>query len=321
MSGPMELRMHMKPGSTGRSRRGLTALLAALALLAAGPALAAAAKQKAFASAEDAAKELAMAAKAGDTKAMLTVLGQGAKGIVSSGDPVADRAGYEFFAKAYDEANKIEMQGDAKAILSVGKDAWPFPMPLVKSADGWRFDAKQGGEELLNRRIGRNELAVIQVAQAFVDAQQEYYQRNPDQDKLLHYAQKFVSAKGKRDGLYFPTRAGEPPSPLGGLFAKAQAEGYKAESGKQSPYHGYYYRILQAQGPDAKGGAYDYVAKGRMIGGFALLAYPASYGKSGITTFIVNHDGKVYQKDLGPATASAAAKIKKYNPDKSWKPL
>jgi hypothetical protein len=310
------------PISSGILRRGVFALLAAVAMHFAGPGAAAEAKQKAFASPEEAAKELAAAAKTGEVKAMLAVLGAGAKAIVSSGDAVADRAGYERFAKAYDEANKVEMSGDAKAVLSVGKDAWPFPIPLVKSDAGWRFDAAQGREEILNRRIGRNELSVIQVAQAYVDAQREYYLRNPDQDKLLHYAQKVVSSKGKRDGLYFPTKAGEPPSPLGDLIARTQAEGYKAgEGGKPVPYHGYYYRILKGQGPDAKGGAYDYVAKGKMIGGFALVAYPASYGNSGITTFIVNHDGVVYQKDLGPKTASLAAKITKFNPDKTWKPL
>ena len=307
--------------TAGSFRRALFALFAAMAVLVSGPVAAADAKSKVFGSPEEGGKALAAATKAGDVKAMLAVLGSGAKAIVSSGDAVQDRAAYARFTKAYEEVNKIEMSGDAKAVLSVGKDAWPFPIPLVKSADGWRFDAKEGSEELVNRRIGKNELAVIQVAEAYVDAQKEYYLRNPGQDKLLHYAQKFISAKGKRDGLYFPTRAGEPPSPLGGLFATAQAEGYKGESGKPSPYHGYYYRILKAQGPDAKGGAYDYVAKGKMIGGFALLAYPASYGNSGITTFVVNHDGKVYQKDFGPATASAAAKIKKYNPDGSWKPL
>jgi hypothetical protein len=202
----------------------------------------------------------------------------------------------------------------------VGKDAWPFPIPVVKSGDSWRFDAKQGAEEILNRRIGRNELSTIQALGAYVDAQREYYLANPAKDKLLQYAQKVVSSKGKRDGLYYPTPAGEPASPLGSLFASATAAGYKAGAeGKPVPFHGYYYRILKAQGPDAKGGAYGYVARGKMIGGFAMLAYPASYGNSGVMTFIVNHDGAVYQKDMGPNTAALAQKITKFNPDGTWK--
>lgn len=300
----------------------LAALFAAFAMLVAGAAVAAGAGPKVFGSPEEAAKDLVAAAKSGDSKALLAVLGARAKGLVSSGDAVADRASYERFVKAYEEAHKIEMQGDAKAVLSVGKDDWPLPIPLLKSDAGWRFDAKQGEEEILNRRIGRNELATMQVVQAYVDAQREYYLRNPDGDKLLHYAQKLVSNKGKRDGLYFATRDGEPPSPLGELFAKAQAEGYKAgEGGKPIPYHGYYYRILKAQGPGAKGGAYDYIAHGKMIGGFALVAYPASYRNSGVMTFIVNHEGVVYQKDLGPQTGSIAAKMRKFDPDGTWKRL
>jgi hypothetical protein len=195
-----------------------------------------------------------------------------------------------------------------------------MPIPVVKGKDGWRFDTQQGKEEVLNRRIGRNELSAVQAMLAYVDAQREYYLRNPQGDKLLHYAQKFGSAKGKRDGLYFPTKAGEPPSPLGPLYASAKAAGYtKAGNGMPSPYHGYRYRILKRQGPDAPGGAYDYMAQGRMIGGFALVAWPASYGSSGVMTFLVNHEGVVYEKDLGPNTAAAAAKITRFNPDKSWK--
>jgi hypothetical protein len=239
---------------------------------------------------------------------------------VRSGDAVADRRGRERFAQSYAEANKVEHQGDAKAVLLVGKGEWPLPIPIVKGAGGWRFDAKQGREELLNRRIGRNELSAVQAMLAYVDAQREYYLRNPRNDKLLHYAQKFDSAPGKRDGLYFPTKAGEKPSPLGPLFASARAAGYRKEGGAlPDPYHGYRYRILRGQGPDAPGGAYDYVVQGRMIGGFALVAWPASYGSSGVMTFIVNHEGVVYEKDLGPATAKSVGKITRFNPDKSWK--
>jgi hypothetical protein len=189
----------------------------------------------------------------------------------------------------------------------VGKDNWPLPIPIVKDGAGWRFDTLAAKAEILNRRIGRNELSAIQAVQAYVDAQREYYLRNPQNDKLLHYAQRIISTQGKRDGLYYPTKSGEPPSPLGALFAGGRT------------YHGYRYRILKQQGPDAPGGAYDYVAQGKMIGGFALVAYPASYGSSGVMTFLINHDGVVYEKDLGPDTAQSVQEITRFNPDKSWK--
>jgi Protein of unknown function (DUF2950) len=296
-------------------------LLAAL-LLVAATGSAAGAGQKSFATPEEAAQQLAAAAKAGDTKALLEILGPGAKALLSSGDAVADKEGREHFIKSYDEANKLEKSGDSRAVLSVGKDEWPFPIPIVKNAAGWRFDTNEGKEEILNRRIGHNEHDAIQAALAYVDAQREYYLRNPQDDKLLQYAQKFRSSNGKRDGLYWSAKASEQPSPLGPMYAAAKAEGYgKAAGGKPSPYHGYFYRILNGQGPDAHGGAYDYVAQGRMIGGFALVAYPAAYGNSGVMTFIVNQDGAVYEKDLGPGTARIARKMSKFNPDKTWKPL
>jgi hypothetical protein len=276
--------------------------------------------QKSFGSPEEAAKALVAAVGKGNLKEMQAILGPGSKALVQSGDAVADRRGRERFVRAYEESSKVERQGDANAVLLIGKDDWPMPIPVVKGKDGWRFDARQGGEEILNRRIGRNELSTVQAMLAYVDAQREYYLRNPQGDKLLHYAQKFGSTKGKRDGLYFPTKAGEAPSPLGPLYASAKAAGYtKAGNGMPTPYHGYRYRILKGQGPDAPGGAYDYVAQGRMIGGFALVAWPASYGSSGVMTFIVNHEGVVYEKDLGPETAKAVGKITRFNPDKSWK--
>ncbi|HET9734990.1 MAG TPA: DUF2950 domain-containing protein [Burkholderiales bacterium] len=302
-------------------RRRWTAILAATLFAAcASPVALAADKQKTFGTPEDAAKALGAASRAGDVKALESILGPGSANLIRSGDAVADRRGRERFAKAYEEASKVERQGDAKAILLIGKDDWPMPIPIVKGKDGWRFDARQGREEVLNRRVGRNELSAVQAMLAYVDAQREYYLRNPRGDKLLHYAQKFGSAPGKRDGLYFPTKAGEPPSPLGPLFAKAKAAGYgKDEDGLPDPYFGYRYRILKRQGPDATGGAYDYVVQGRMIGGFALVAWPASYGNSGVMTFIVNHEGVVYEKDLGPETAAAVGKITRFNPDKTWK--
>jgi len=295
-------------------------LAAALSCVGVGPAALAAEKQKTFGSPEDAANALAAASRASDVKALESILGPGSARLIRSGDAVADRRGRERFAQAYAEASKVERQGDAKAILMIGKDEWPMPIPMVKGKDGWRFDARQGGEEILNRRVGRNELSTVQVMLAYVDAQREYYLRNPRNDKLLHYAQKFGSVPGKRDGLYFPTKAGEAPSPLGPLFTKAKAAGYgKDEDGLPDPYYGYRYRILTRQGPDAPGGAYDYVVQGRMIGGFALIAWPASYGNSGVMTFLVSHDGVVYEKDLGPDTAQAVQKITRFNPDKSWK--
>ena len=304
-----------------KSWRGTIAFLAGLVMLAAAPSAwaAAAAAQKTFASPEEAVKELVAAMRADDAKALLVVLGTGAKDIVSSGDAVADRTTRERFVQAYEQANKIEGAGDGRAIVSIGKDGWPFPIPVVKVKDGWRFDVKQGREEILNRRIGRNELTVIQVVKAYVDAQRDYYLLNPQQDKLLSYAQKFVSTKGKRDGLYYPTKNGEQPSPLGSLFAAARAEGYKAGTASHpNAYHGYYYKILKAQGKDAPGGAYGYVAQGKMIGGHALVAWPATYGNSGVMSFIVNHDGAVYQKDLGPGSAEAAQKMTTFNPDGTW---
>jgi hypothetical protein len=295
-------------------------LAAGLSCAGAGPAALAAEGQKTFASPQEAAQALGAAAGAGNVKALESILGPGSAALLRSGDAVADRRGRERFAKAFAEANKIERQGDAKALVLVGKDEWPLPIPLVKGAAGWRFDAEAGREEILNRRIGRNELSAVQAMLAYVDAQREYYLRNPRNDKLLHYAQKFDSTPGKRDGLYFPTKAAEKPSPLGPLFASARAQGYTKEGdGMPDPYHGYRYRILKRQGPDAPGGAYDYVVQGRMIGGFALIAWPAAYGSSGVMTFLVNHDGVVYEKDLGPGTTAAAAKITRFNPDKSWK--
>ena len=297
-------------------------LFLVLLLAATASSVAGAAGQKSFATPEEAARQLTAAARSGDSKALVDILGADARAIITSGDPVDDRNSRERFAKAYDEANKLERSGDAMAVLSVGKDAWPFPIPIVKDAAGWRFDTKQGKDEILNRRIGRNERHAILAALAYVDAQREYYARNPQGDKLPQYAQKFLSASGKRDGLYWRARAAEQPSPLGPVFAAARAEGYgKDSSGKPYPYHGYFYRILKGQGPEAPGGAYDYVAQGRMIGGFALIATPAEYGNSGIMTFIVNHVGAVYEKDLGPESARIARTISTFNPDKTWKAL
>jgi hypothetical protein len=282
----------------------------------------AAAKPKPFTSPEQAMEELAAAVKARDKGRLRTILGSEGEAILNSGDAAEDRAAGERFLAAYDESHKVEARGLARAWIVVGKDDWPLPIPIVKRGSAWYFDVRAGKEELLNRRIGRNELAVQQAALAYVDAQREYYARNPTNDKLLQYAQKFISSRDKRDGLYYPTKAGEKPSPLGPLFDARRAAGIVQDDGaKPTPYHGYYYRILKGQGSGAPGGAYDYVVNGKMIGGFALVAYPASYGNSGVMTFVVNHDGIVYEKNLGPDTAAVAQKMTRFNPDKSWKRL
>jgi hypothetical protein len=289
--------------------------------LTAGQAHAAEPKQKTFASPEAAVQALVDALKAGDTKGLSALFGPKGKELVFSGDPVADKFGRERFVELYEQKNKLEEAGPDKFILVVGKGEWPFPVPLVKKKGSWGFDANEGREELIARRIGGNELSVIQVCLAYVDAQREYALKDRDEDRVLSYAQKFASSRGKKDGLYWEVKEGEKPSPLGRLAASAQKQGYSTgkKGAKPAPYHGYYYRILKAQGKDAPGGAYDYVVNGKMIGGFALVAYPARYGSSGIMTFIVNHDGVVYQKDLGKDTEKAAQAMKLFNPDRTWK--
>jgi len=280
-------------------------------------------KQKSFQSPEEAAKALFDALKAGDTKELLVIFGPAGKEIISSGDEVADKAARGRFVKAYEVMNKLEKETDKKVTIVIGNHDWPFPVPIVKKGETWVFDTMAGKEELLNRRIGKNELNTIQVCLAIVDAQREYALKDRDGDGLLEYAQEFRSTAGKKDGLYWQAKEGEEKSPLGELAAKAVKEGYsrgKPGQGPQ-PYHGYYYKILKTQGKNAPGGAYDYLVKGQMIGGFALVAYPAEYGASGIMTFIVNHDGVVYEKDLGKETAKIAGAMSKYDPDQIWKKM
>jgi len=277
--------------------------------------------QKTFATPEDAVKALVDALKTNNSKELLAILGPGSESIVSAGDEVRDRAGRERFVKRFEEKNSLEKQGDEKVVLHVGSDDFPLPIPIVKKGTAWYFDTKAGKEELLNRRIGRNELNVINSLYAFVDAQREFASKDRDGDGKLEFAQKFMSSKGKHDGLYWDTKEGEEDSPLGPFVVRASAMGYgtKERSEKPMPFQGYYFKILKAQGKNATGGAYDYVAKGKMILGFAFLAYPAKYGSSGIMTFIVNQEGVVYQKDLGKNTAKVAKAVKTYDPDKTWK--
>jgi hypothetical protein len=270
---------------------------------------------KRFESLDDAVNAFIAALRAADREALVGIFGPRGAPLVWSGDDVADRAAFHRFTAAYDRAHRLE-GGGGKVVLYVGDDNFPFPIPLVPDGPRWFWDTDAGDDELLTRRIGQNELSVIEVCLAYVDAQGEYYSRGTG---LLEYAQRLESSKGKHDGLYWETRPGEPESPLGPLVAKARAAGYPLPPrGGPVPYHGYFYRILFAQGPDAAGGAYDYVVRGHMIGGFALIAYPATYGVSGIMTFIVNQDGIVYQKDLGSKTAQLASAMKLYNPDPTW---
>ena len=277
--------------------------------------------QRTFNSPEEAVKGLANAFRSNNMKELMAIFGQGGKEIIFSGDEISDQAERERFISAYDEMNKLDTQTDNKVILIVGNNEWPLPFPIVKKGKTWSFDTIAGKNELLNRRIGKNELNTIKTCLAYADAQREYAIKGRDSDNLLDYAQKLRSTPGKKDGLYWETKEGEEPSPLGPFAARAFQEGYmsKKSGDKPSPYHGYFYKILKAQGKNAPGGAYDYVIRGKMIGGFALVAYPAEYGASGIMTFIINHNGIVYQKDLERKTGNIAAAMTKYDPDKTWK--
>jgi hypothetical protein len=279
----------------------------------------AAVTQKSFGSAEDAMKAFVTAARNNDDSEILLIFGPESEDLISSGDKVADKQRREEFLRAYDEKNKLVPEGDSM-ILVIGKNDWPFPIPIVKKGEGWIFDTRKGKEEILNRRIGENELDTIKSCLAIVDAQREYAIKDHDGDGLAEYAEKFRSDPGKKNGLYWETKEGEEPSPLGELFAKARTEGYteKRKAGKPEPYHGYYYRILKAQRKNAPGGAYSYVVNGKMIGGFAVVAWPAKYGNSGVMTFIVNHDGVVYQKNLGENTEETVKFMEEYDPDKTW---
>ncbi|MEP6840622.1 MAG: DUF2950 domain-containing protein [Bradyrhizobium sp.] len=296
-------------GLKSLQRAALTGIMAVVLLSTASQA------QQSYRAPEDAAAALAAAVKSGPSD-VLKVLGRAADDIVSSGDEVADADTRQRFTSMYDARHSIKAEGNKKAKLILGPDEFTFPIPLVNTKTGWEFDADEGRIEILYRRIGRNELDAIQTALAYVDAQNEYADKDRGEGAGV-YAQRIVSTSGKKDGLFW--RDDADPSPLGALAAEASAEGYKVGEGGPTPYHGYYFRILKAQGSDAPGGALNYVVKGKMIGGFALIAWPAEYGNSGVMTFLVNHAGTVYQKDLGIRTDFVAKRVAVFDPDQTWK--
>jgi hypothetical protein len=277
-------------------------------------------KQKEFSTGEDAVNAFVKALHENSREELLSIFGQDANDLVSSGDDVIDKERRQRFLKAYDEQHRLDADGN-NLVIVVGKNDWPFPIPLTKDGQKWVFDTNSGMEETLNRRIGQNELDTIQVMLAIVDAEREYAEKARDGGGIRKYAQKFRSDPGKKNGLYWEAKEGEEQSPLGPLMAEARQEGYleKKSAEGTTPYHGYFYRILTSQGEHADGGAYDYIVDGNMIGGFAVVAYPADFGNSGVMTFIVNHKGVVYQKDLGDETEQQAKAMKQFDPNETWK--
>lgn len=275
---------------------------------------------KSFPNPDEAAKALLEAVSQDDNGLLLALFSQQDVALLSSGDAVEDKNNRTDFVNLAQQKLQVEKVADDKAIIHVGNDDWPFPIPLIKKADSWQFDSVQGRQEIVNRRIGRNELNTVAAMIGYMEAQFDYANADRDEDDVIEYAQKLQSEPGKFDGLFWETEEGDTPSPLGPLIAEARADGYKiaGESQAPIPYHGYYYRILTRQGKNAPGGQYDYIINGNMIAGFGLLAFPVQYGASGIMTFVMNHQGKIYQKDLGSKTAEAVQKIKEYNPDATW---
>lgn len=277
---------------------------------------------KAFASPDDAGNALLQAAKSGDQNALLAVFGADSKEVLSSGDPVQDKSLVEQFVAAYAEMHRWRKLADGSQLLLVGADNFAFPIPLKKNSSGqWFFDTVAGRDEILARRIGRNELAVIDICGALADAQAEYFTLRHDDGSTNQYALKFISDTGKKNGLYWESAEGQPRSPLGPMVAFATDEGYNAKQNSHAPFHGYYFHMLNKQGSHAPGGAKDYVVDGKMTGGFAFVAYPAEYRNSGVMTFIMNQDGMLLQKDLGKSTAEIADAMTEFDPDSSWSPV
>jgi hypothetical protein len=277
---------------------------------------------KVFNSPEQAVAALGSAASSGDTNALRSILGPEADDLQNP-DRVQATNDLATFTAALMATNRLVRVSGTNMILEVGEDRWPFPIPIAKRNDGWYFDTEAGKDELLTRRIGKNELATLKVVRAYVDAQREYASRDRDGDKVLEFAQNIMSSPGKKDGLYWPDDLDGELSPLGPLLAEAQVAGYKtrssAEASQREPYHGYYFKILTSQGKHAPGGKYDYIINGNMIGGFGLVAWPAEYGGTGVMTFIVNQQGLVYQRDLGEGTSKIVSQMKTYDPDNMWR--
>jgi len=271
-----------------------------------------------FATPQEGFDALIAALRKPDFKAVDRLLGPGHQRITDSGDSAADREAAQHFVAEYDLEHRIEVQGDAKAILSTGKSDWPMPIPLTRHAAGWAFDADAGEEELIARRIGRNELDAMQVCLAIIDMQQEYAAVDRNGNGMLEYARRLVSSPHKHDGLYWPTAAGEAPSPAGPRLAAANVQPQGGAKGARKPFHGYYFRLLTAQGEHAQGGRRDYIVDGRLIGGVAVLAWPASYLSSGVKSFMCNLDGTIYERDFGPDTATLVRKINAFDPAPGW---
>jgi Protein of unknown function (DUF2950) len=271
---------------------------------------------KVFTSPEDAGNALLEAVKSGDQNAILAIFGNDSRSTISSGDPVQDKSAADEFVSEYSAMHRWRKMEDGSQILVVGADNFPFPIPLKTNSDGkWFFDTAAGKEEIQSRRIGRNELAVIDICEGLVDAQAEYFSQVHEGSDTQQFAPKFISDSGKQNGLYWESQAGQPQSPLGPLVAFATTEGYTAKANPHEPFHGYLFRMLDRQGASAPGGAKDFVVGGKMVNGFAFIAYPAEYRNSGVMTFMVSTDGTVYQKDLGEKTTDIATAMTEYSPD------
>jgi hypothetical protein len=301
-------------------------IAAAAALTFAAPASAATSTraQQSFATPQAAVDALIGAIKAHDTKNMLEILGPGGEPLVDSGDKVADAATGAQFVASYEANHSLAVQPDGSQILSVGANAWPLPIPLIETSGKWAFDSSDGAQQIIDRRIGSNELLAIQTLYSCVGAEQDFFERQLQAEGTGVYAAHVFSTPGTQDGLYWDVTDDETPSPLAPLVAEAQSEGYLPadttvpDSAHPEPYQGYFFRILKSQGPDAAEGAKDYVVDGKMTGGFAFVAWPAVYGSTGIMTFIINQDGTAFQDDLGPDTTAKVAEITSFNPDFDW---
>jgi hypothetical protein len=274
--------------------------------------------QKTYDSPNAAVSDLVGAVRTGDIDRVIQIFGPDAKEIVSSGDKVADEQTRKNFLERYDQMNRLVKEPNGTVTLYIGAENWPFPITLINKNNVWFFDTVNGEREVLYRRIGRNEFDTIDTLNALVDAQKEFKSEARDRDQVKQFAQKLISDEGKHNGLYWKTEPGQNASPIGPLLAQAAGEGYRKQSGP-TPFHGYIYRLLNSQGANAPGGAKDYMEDGKLTQGFAIVAYPAEYRNSGVMTFIVNQDGRVYQKDLGPSTATIASSMTAFNPDKGWK--